>query len=131
MVRNILSALILLLFVVFLSACGDGGVGFGPADVVETYLQALVSKDSVLAINSSCLDWEEGAQREIDSFETVEAFLVEPDCEKTGEQDEFTLVQCSGKIVFVYGDEQQDLVLVGKTYLVIQEDGEWRMCGYQ
>lgn len=117
---------LLSLFVFFLAACASGASGGAAA--VESYLGALVAKDADAVINASCLDWEGGAQTEIDSFLAVETELSDDfACTETAEGQ----VECSGAILFTYSDEVQELSLSGTVYRVVEEAGEWRMCGYQ
>jgi hypothetical protein len=52
-------------------------------------------------------------------------------CQVTGTDGATTLVACSGKIVTSYNGENTELDLTGRTYKAVQEDSEWRMCGYQ
>lgn len=101
-----------------------------PAVVVEKYLQAIVEKDVVEATNLSCLAWEEDAYAEASSFETVEVRLEGVTCKVVAEEGEFQQVSCGGEIVANYGGEDQDIPLASRDFYVIEEDGEWRMCGY-
>ncbi len=128
--RNLLIPLIIFSLTIFLlSACS--GQTNGAATAVQAYLDGLVNKDADQVINVSCLDWENDAQAEIDSFMTVDAVLEDVTCQESGSEGDFTLVTCTGNIVFSYGDENQYLGLEGQTYLTLQEGGEWRMCGYK
>jgi hypothetical protein len=111
-----------------LAACsGGGGTSAG---AVQGYLEALVAGDPVQVINLSCADWETQASIEAASFESVEVSLEDIACQESGADGEAALVTCSGTIHAVYNGEQQDLPLEGRTYRAIQEDGEWKMCGY-
>ena len=118
-----------LLFVVaaLLSACSGGGSASG---AVEAYLEAIVAGDSTRAVNVSCAAAEAQAQTEAASFASVEASLQGLACHEAGAQGEATLVTCSGKFVAVYNGENTEISLEGRTFQVIQEDGEWRVCGY-
>ncbi|MBL1197428.1 MAG: hypothetical protein HND51_24055 [Chloroflexi bacterium] len=119
--------ILLTLFALLLTACASSAAG-GGALAVENYLNALIAKDADAVINGSCLEWESGAQADIDSFLTVEASLTEDfACADSGPNQ----VECSGAILFTYGDEVQELLLEGTVYSVVEEAGEWRMCGYQ
>lgn len=112
-----------------LAACG-GGQGGAP-DAVEAYLEALVAKDADAVVNLSCLDWEEDAITEVDSFEAVSAELNGVTCQEAGSDGEFTLVSCTGSIAVTYDNEVQEIELAGRTYRAVQDGGQWRMCGYQ
>lgn len=98
---------------------------------IEAYLNALVSKDVVRAVNKSCLDWEEGAHAEASSFEAVIVRLEGLTCKPIGESGDRTFIECEGRIIANYGGEDQDIPLSGRTYLAVSEDGEWKMCGYE
>ena len=109
------------------AACAEQG---SAEDAIEAYLQALVSKDVIRAVNRSCLDWEEGAHAEASSFEAVIVRLDGLVCSAVGVNGDKTIVDCEGKIIANYGGEDQDIMLSGRTYFAVQEDGEWKMCGY-
>ncbi len=111
-----------------ITACTQQGLA---EDTIEAYLNALVSKDVVRAVNKSCLDWEEGAHAEASSFEAVIVRLDGLTCASIRVNGEQTLVECEGKIVANYGGEDQDIPLSGRTYIAVLEDGEWKMCGYK
>jgi len=111
-----------------LTACTQQGTA---EDAIEAYLDALVSKDVIRAVNKSCLEWEEGAHAEASSFEAVIVRLDGLACSPTDEGGERTLVECEGKIIANYGGEDQDITLSQRGYLAVLEDGEWKMCGYE
>jgi hypothetical protein len=123
---NFLVALVLL--TVMLSGCQAVG---SPSRVVEDYLQAVVDADRVRAVNLSCAAWEEGARTEADSFDSIEAWLDGVSCSAEATGDDVQGVTCQGVIVATYGAEDRELGLEGRIYQVIQEGGEWRMCGYR
>ena len=110
-----------------IAACTQQG---SAEDAIEAYLNALVSKDVVRAVDKSCLDWEEGAHAEASSFEAVIARLDGLTCTSISARGEQTLVSCEGKIIANYGGEDQDIPLSGRIYVAVLEDGEWKMCGY-
>jgi hypothetical protein len=111
-----------------LSACSDGG---SPEAAVENYLQSLIEGDQVGAVNASCVDWEAQARAEAASFDAIEARLEGVSCSVSGESGGFSLVSCQGVIIATYGAEDTELALEGRSYQMIEEGGEWRMCGYQ
>jgi hypothetical protein len=111
-----------------LAACQGGG---SASQAVENYLQAVVEGDWIRAVSLSCAEWEEGARVEASSFEAVEAKLEGVSCSVETEQGEVHLVSCQGMILATYGVEDQEMALEGRRYRVINEGGEWRMCGYQ
>jgi predicted small secreted protein len=115
-----------------LAACGAQAGGGSPAvQAVQAYLQALVAKDATKLSNLSCAAWESDATLEMDSFQAVTATLQGVSCQETGKNGSATLVNCNGAIVATYNNEKQNLDLSPRTYKVVQEGGEWRVCGYQ
>ena len=115
-----------------LAACGAQAGGSSPAvQAVQTYLQALVAKDPAKLANQSCKAWESDATLEMDSFQAVTATLEGVACQETGKDGSTALVNCKGNIVATYNNEKQNLDLSPRTYKVVQEGGEWRVCGYQ
>jgi hypothetical protein len=129
-------AVFMLLAAAFLlAACGGAGggqAGGSPAaGAVEAYLQALVDKDTAKLANQSCKDWESQATLEMDSFQAVTAVLDGVACKETGKDGSNTYVNCVGNIVATYNNEKQSLDLSPRTYKVVQEGGEWRVCGYK
>lgn len=97
---------------------------------VKAYLEAIVNQDIDQMSNLVCAAWEEQAILELDAFMGVEASLEDVSCSQTGMDEDFALVECKGKIVATYNDEQQELPLDGRIYIVTKEGGEWRVCGY-
>ena len=112
-----------------LAACAPRGDGSALA--VENYLKALVAKDSNKLSSISCADWESSALTELDSFQAVEAKLDGLSCAKTGTDGDTALVTCEGKLIATYGNEDQELDLSTRTYRVIEQGGDWLVCGTQ
>jgi limonene-1,2-epoxide hydrolase len=131
--RTLVSALIWLgLVAVLVSACGKPASNSDPAArAVESFLNALVSKDSNLLASFSCATWETNALMEMDSFQAVQARLDGLACQTSGTDTGVTQVKCQGKIVLTYNNENQELDLSVRTYHVVQEGGEYLVCGYQ
>jgi hypothetical protein len=122
--------IILLLGVLFsLNACTAGGNEKTAA--VEAYLQALVEKDGDRLAALSCSVWEEDAMLELDSFQAVEATLQNLACEENGTDGDAALVRCNGTILTTYNQEKQELDVSLRTYRVVLEAGEQRVCGYE
>jgi hypothetical protein len=115
--------------ILLLNACTASDSN-APAAAVESYIQALVNKDENAMINYSCTTWEENAKVELNSFTAVTINLENLQCEVTGEDNNYKLVSCEGKIIAGYGNEDLVIDLSDKLFQVLQEDGEWRMCGY-
>jgi len=123
--------LILILVIInnlFLSACAPKS-NAAPAKAVEDYLNALVAKDSDRLTTLSCGDWEDDALLELDSFQAVTTKLDGLACSQTGTDGTTALVLCKGKIIATYNNEDQELDLSVRTYQVIQDGGDWLVCG--
>ncbi|HEY9528448.1 MAG TPA: hypothetical protein VIR02_15255 [Anaerolineales bacterium] len=122
----------LILLIVFttlaVSACASN-TDNAPVQAVEDYLNALVEKDANRLTTLSCGEWEEDALLELDSFQAVTARLEGVACEQTGTDGDTALVLCKGNIVATYNNEDQQLDLSVRTYQVVQEGGEWLVCG--
>jgi hypothetical protein len=117
-----------LLLLLILAACTSSS---DPGAVVEGYFGALVGKDATKAVNLSCVDWEAGARTDVDTFAMYPAELQNVECQDAGTKESVHLVTCTGKAVLDYNGEKQEIDLAAREYVVIQEGGEWRMCGYQ
>jgi len=102
-----------------------------PEGVVESYIKALVAKDSNTLSNLSCADWEQSAIREFDSLQAVKVRLDGLSCGKTGVDGDYSLVNCTGKIIATYNGEDQNFDLSTRNYKVMNNNGEYLVCGYQ
>ena len=111
-----------------LTACASNN-GNAPVQAVENYLDALVAKDADRLSTLSCGDWEDDALLELDSFQAVNTRLDGVACEQTGIDGDTALVLCNGKIIATYDTEDQELDLSVRTYQVVEESGEWLVCG--
>ena len=126
---RIFSLILLVLFTTLvLPACASKNDN-APVRAVEEYLNALVEKDANRLTTLSCGEWEDDALLELDSFQAVTARLEGLACEQTGTDGDTALVLCSGNIVATYNNEDQQLDLSVRTYQVVQEGGEWLVCG--
>jgi outer membrane lipoprotein-sorting protein len=123
--------LILILVIVstlFLTACASKS-NDAPAKAVENYLNALVEKNTDRLTTLACSDWEDEALLELDSFQAVTTKLDGLACQQTGTDGNTALVLCNGKIIATYNNEDQELDLSVRTYQVVQEGGDWLVCG--
>lgn len=123
-------SILILSLALTLSACG-GAAQSRPGAAVLDYLQALVDRDGARLAALSCPDWEAAAQLELESFAAVTVSLEEANCQESGADGEITLVSCTGKIVANYGNEVLELDLAERSYQVVQQGGDWLMCGYR
>ena len=117
------------MLVLSLAACAGGEDA--PAKTVELYQEALVAKDQDTLINYVCGDWETQALLELDSFVSVETSLVDLVCQTVSEDGGTAKVQCTGAISATYNGEAREFDLSGRTFIVTEEGGEWRLCGYE
>ena len=112
-----------------LSACG-ADESAGAAASVEGYITALASKDEAALISNSCADYEDDALLELDSLALVEVSLADGiACQDAGSDGDKTLVNCTGKLQMSYGGEPQELDFSKLTYEVVNENGNWLVCG--
>ncbi len=93
-------------------------------DVVQRYLQARIDGDADALARLLCAEREEDARREAASFAAVEASLRDVAC---AFDSATSTVTCTGAIVAVYDGEGRDFDI--PRYRVLQEDGEWKVCG--
>lgn len=119
----------LITFALLVAGCSASASG--PVQAVETYLSALAEKNVDKLVNASCNDWEESARLELDSFAAVTPKLNNVTCQEAGLENETNLVACSGQLSLDYNGEILDIDLSGQVFRVVQEDGDWRMCGYK
>lgn len=124
--RTKLTILMLALSII-LSACGASASNAAPA--VEGYITALASKDQAALISISCADWEDDALIELDSFALVEVNVEGMSCTESGTDGDKTLVNCAGMLNMSYNGEPQSLDLSDRTYEVIEQNGDWLVCG--
>ena len=126
--RKSLVFLFVAIMATLITACSSSN-GDAPVKAVEAYLNALVAKDADLLPTLVCGDWEEDALIELDSLQAVEARLDNVACTQTGTDGETVLVDCTGNIVATYNNEDQELDLSVRTYQVVQQGGDWLVCG--
>lgn len=122
---------LLIILVAFMAVTCQKSQGSNASSVVEQYFKALVAKDSTKAVNLSCSAWEGQAQIDADTFAITPATAENVQCKVTGKDGNNTLVSCTGKLVLDYNGEKQEINLADRTYQVVQEGSEWRMCGYK
>jgi len=120
---------VLLLLILILSACNANAAA--PEKTVESYLTAIVEADLTEISNLSCAEWEEDAWLELDSFQGVEVSLVDMQCSQSGTDADNALVTCSGHFLTSYDGEAMEIDLSTREYELVQEGGNWLVCGYR
>ena len=98
--------------------------------VLVAYLNALTDKDEATLTVLSCADWEANALLELDAFQSVETSLEGLSCQQNVADDGSVTVTCQGKIVASYGGEVQEFDLSERTYSMVEQGGDWLVCGY-
>jgi outer membrane lipoprotein SlyB len=102
----------------------------GAASAIQKYLQARAASDVDQMTLLSCPAWEAQARVEAASFKSMNARLEGVTCQVSGSDTGSTLVTCQGKIVTTYQGEARQWSVGDHPFKVVQQDGEWRMCGY-
>jgi hypothetical protein len=119
-----------ILLIMLLSAACSSDHELSAAIAVEQYYQALVEKNENKMIDLSCAAWEPDAKLMYDSFAAVDLSLDNLSCQQT-EEGANRLVSCSGVLIASYGAENLEIDIAERTYIVVNEGGEWRVCGFQ
>lgn len=125
--RKLIFLLSILLITNILTACSSNSDA--PVQAVENYLNALVNKEADRLPSLVCGEWEEDALIELDSFQAVTATLEDVSCSQIDTDEGVALVLCNGNIVASYNNEDQRLDLSTRTYQVIEQGGDWLVCG--
>lgn len=126
--KRLLISSIAIIGIAILTTCSSSNSD-APAAAVESYLSALVAKDEERLPTLVCGDWEEDALIELDSLQAVSARLEGVSCTQTGTDGSIALVDCTGSIVLTYDTEDQNIDLANVTYQVVEEGGDWLVCG--
>ena len=100
-----------------------------PAKAVEDYWSVIAAKDDQRLPTLVCGDWEDDAMTVLDSLQAVSARLENLSCNQTGTDGNAALVDCTGKMILTYDTEDQEIDLSTFTYEVIEEGGDWLVCG--
>lgn len=116
-----------LLLLLLLSACTSSK----PEQTVEAYLTAIVEADLDKISTLSCAEWEENAWLELDSFQGVEVSLQDMQCTQSGTDADLALVACSGQFLTSYDGEEMEIDLNTREFELVQQSGEWLVCGYR
>ncbi len=102
-----------------------------PVQAVQSYLNYRVASDESKLLSVSCKDWENDARVEAASFQSMKASLDGVSCNQNGTDGSFTVVACKGKIMTTYAGETRSRDLADRSFKTIQEDGHWKVCGYE
>lgn len=128
--------LFLSLFAVLLVSCAGQASppapsGDLPARAAEQYIAALVEKNADRLSALSCAAWETDALMELDSFQAVQTRVEGLQCRTVSTEGDTSVVQCQGKIIATYGNEDQSLDLSVRSYQVVKQGSDYLVCGYR
>jgi hypothetical protein len=126
-VRKFVVLAVLILTSILIAACSSNSDG--PAKAVEDYWNTIAAKDDERLPTLVCGDWEDDAMTVLDSLQAVSARLENFACSQTGSDGETALVNCTGKMILTYDTEDQEIDLSILTYEVVEEGGDWLVCG--
>ncbi len=116
------SALLLIL-----TACAGNSEESDPAAAVEAFWNAKIAGDADALRGVMCSAMEADVEMQAISYASVDAEIQDMACEADGENGDFTIVTCEGKIIALYGTETREFPL--GTSQLVQEDGAWKWCG--
>jgi len=117
----------LLLFIPMLLILAGCSNESDPAEVAMRYLNARIASDVDQLRQLSCADWESQVALQAASFSSIDAHLEDATCKTGGKEGDKTVIECTGKIVYDYNGEKNEREL--GNLLVVQENGEWKVCG--
>jgi hypothetical protein len=120
---------ILVLAAVLLVSCG-GKKESGAVSAVERYYLAIVQQSQDDLAKDVCSDFEATAKTELDSYKGVKTELSDFACSESDKTDQQATVKCTGKIVATYGNEKMDFPIEGRSHKVVNQSGDWLVCGY-
>lgn len=113
-----------ILIVLTLSACAGNGNDAAIA-AVENYMAAVETQDADAILLNVTEDWSMMAVLEVDSFAAVSPIIRNLACSVVNDLGDSVEVVCDGYIETTYGNEQREIDLSIRTYIVVQEGGEW------
>ena len=128
--KFVLAVILMSITILLLSSCGSN-TSDPASTAVESYLNALVNKDSTRLSALSCAEWESNALLELDSLQAVKTRLEGLTCQTIGTDGSVSLVSCQGNILATYDGEDQALDLSVRTYQIKRQGGEYLVCGYK
>ena len=67
----------------------------------------------------------------MDGLLSVESAASDVTCEVIDENGDTASVACSGSLDLTYDGEIQSRSLSGRTFTLLKEDGQWRVCAFE
>ena len=89
-----------------------------------------VEKDETLFRSAVCSEYETIAMMDFASFAIVETRMENFSCQVEGEAEGQVSVRCQGNLQASFGDETRSFDLSSRVYQVIEENGQWLVCGH-
>jgi hypothetical protein len=126
-VRKFVASVFLILISILIVSCSSNSDA--PAKAVEDYWSVIAAKDAERLPTLVCGDWEDDAITVLDSLQAVTARLEAVSCSQAGTDGDTALVNCTGKMILTYDTEDQEIDLSVFTYEVVEEGGDWLVCG--
>jgi len=127
--KHFIKLLTLLLAVFILAGCASSSQG-GAGSAAQKYFQAIADGNEEKIAAISCPDWEASARADVAAFIGVTARLEDVTCQPVSEAAGEAVVECTGAIVATYNNEDASFELKDKQLKVVNQDGEWLVCGY-
>jgi len=125
-----LTLLIFTILILIFFAAGCRGKNTLAAQSVEEYFQAILEKDQSMLISNTCSSYEQTAMLDFNTFAIVETSLENFSCQTTGTYEDGLTVGCQGSIKASFGNEIRSFDLSNRIYQVIEENGNWLVCGH-
>ncbi len=121
-----LTALVALMLV----ACNNQGPTTTPVSVVVDFINVRITGDETKLVALTCKDQESWARTQAASFKQGLTTVKSVNCKQDNTEGQYTVVRCEGSLVKSYNGENTAIDLAGRGYRTIQEDNQWRVCGY-
>jgi hypothetical protein len=118
----------IILLVVFLPGCGNNQSL--AAQSVEEYFQAIVEKNQDMLVSKVCTSYEPNAMMDFNTFAIVKTSLENFSCQTTTTNENGYDVKCQGSLQAKFGDELRTFDLSKRTFQVVEENGNWLICGH-
>jgi len=123
----LLAIIWLTLGLILIGCSGDQALA---VESVETFFQAILEKDEALFRSAVCSDYASIAMMDFTSFAIVDTRIDNFSCEAEGEVDGQVSVRCQGNLQANFGNEMRSFDLSSRIYQVVQENGQWLVCGH-
>ena len=114
------------ILILILAACSPAS---DPAATVSQYINALAAKDANRMSVLSCADWAPKSQELLDSITSVDVKLKSLACKTLENDGKNASVKCTGTLNATYNNENQTLDLSTVTYVLVNQQGDWLVCG--